>query len=135
MKSKSLALFIIRLTIGAYFMLHGGQKLFGWFGGPGLQGWVGWLASLQIPALLADIAALSEFIGGCMLFLGFAAEIGALLEIGVMAGAIYLVHWPHGFFIQNNGFEYALLLMVCCLGIIIGGPGKWYLWNPFKKGE
>jgi putative oxidoreductase len=134
-QSKGLAIFIIRSLIGIIFILHGAQKLFGWFGGQGLQGWVNWLATLHVPAFLGYASAIAEFVGGLLLLFGFAAEIGALLEIGVMAGAIVLVHWPHGFFVQNNGFEYALLLMVCCLGIIIGGPGRWHLWNPFKKYE
>lgn len=129
--NSQLALFIIRVMVGFTFMLHGSQKVFGLFGGSGLSAWVNWLATLNIPAWMAYAAALTEFFGGLMLLLGFAAKVGALAEIGVMLGAIYLVHWPHGFFVQNNGFEYSLLLMVCCLGILIGGPGKWALWNPF----
>lgn len=123
------ALTILRLTLGIIFIAHGGQKVLGLFGGPGLAGFVHWAAGLGISAPLAYLAAFAELIGGLLLFFGIAAELGALMTIPVMIGAIIYVHWPHGFFIQNGGFEYVLSLILGAVAIIVGGPGKFALWR------
>lgn len=128
------ALLIVRLMLGAIFIAHGGQKVLGLFGGPGLEGFAQWSATMGIAAWLAYLAAFAEFIGGILLFFGIAAELGALMVIGVMLGAIWFVHWHNGFFIQNNGFEYTLSLIVFAFAIIVGGPGKVYLWSPCSLG-
>lgn len=133
MERHEYALLIVRLLLGTTFILHGSQKVFGLFGGPGLSGYVGWMSTLNVHPILSYSAALFELVGGLMVFLGIAAEIGAALIVPVMVGAIVLVHWPHGFFIQNNGFEYSLNLLLLAMTIIIGGPGRWYLWDIFKK--
>lgn len=122
------ALTILRIMLGCIFIAHGGQKVLGLFGGPGLEGFVQWATSQGIPTVLAYLGAFAEFIGGLLLLSGIAAELGALLTIPVMLGAIIYVHWPHGFFIQNGGFEYVLSLIISALVIIIGGPGKLALW-------
>lgn len=129
----SWALTIVRLTLGSLFFLHGAQKVFGWFGGPGLTNFVAWTVSMGVPVWLGYAAAYAEFIGGCLLFLGFAARLGALLTIPVMIGAVVVVHWPHGYFGQNGGFEYPLNLIFFALAIFVGGPGKLALWEPLKK--
>lgn len=126
------ALFIIRLALGATFFLHGSQKVFGWFGGPGLEGFVNWAGTFGIPSTLAYLAAFAEFIGGCLMFAGIATEVGAILSIGVMLGAIFLIHWPK-YFVQNGGFEYPLMLIIFSIALIIGGPGKYVIWDPFKR--
>lgn len=123
------ALTIVRLTLGCIFLAHGGQKTFGWFGGPGLEGFAHWLAGYGLPAYLAYLAAFAEFAGGLLLLLGLAAELGALMTIPVMIGAVTRIHWPHGFFGQNGGFEYPLSLIFFALAIIIGGPGYLALWK------
>jgi putative oxidoreductase len=127
------ALFIIRLVLGTTFILHGSQKVLGLFGGPGLAGYVQMMSSMNVHPILSYCAAFFELIGGVMVLLGIGAEIGALLLIPIMIGAVLLVHLPHGFFIQNNGCEYSLNLMILSIVVIVGGPGRWYLWNPFKK--
>src|SRR5437867_2909425 len=128
---QELALFIIRILLGTTFMAHGSQKVFGFFSGSGLSGFAQYITSLGVHHFLAYTAAFFEFFGGFFLFFGIAAEIGALMVIPVMIGAIYLVHGPHGFFSQNGGYEYPLNLIVCALVIIIGGPGIFALWDPF----
>ncbi len=133
MLSQNLLLFVLRMCVGIIFALHGSQKVFGWFGGAGLSGWLNFMTTLQIPAFLAYAAAFFELLGGIMLIVGFATGVGALMSACVMLGAIYLVHWPHGFFVQNNGFEYSLLLLILSLLIVVYGPGKWYLWDPFMN--
>jgi len=130
--AQDTALTLIRLTLGYTFILHGAQKLFGLFGGPGLQGFTSWLGTLGVGSLWAKLAAIAEFAGGVLLLTGIASEVGALLTIPVMLGAVFLVHWSKGFFGQNGGYEYPLNLVLFALAVIIGGPGKWALWNPFR---
>lgn len=130
-RNPELALFIVRLMLGSTFALHGAQKVFGLFGGPGLQGFAGWVHTLGVPLWLGYVGALAEFIAGCMVLFGIAAEVGAVILAIDMAVAMYLVHLPHGYFIQNNGFEYPLNLIIACAAVIIGGAGAYALWDPF----
>lgn len=131
-QQMSLALMIVRLTLGSIFFLHGAQKVLGWFGGPGLEGFAQWMGTMGIPPALAYLAAFAEFIGGILLFTGVLAELGAVMTIGVMIGAVVIVHWPHGYFSQNGGFEYPFNLILFALAIIIGGPGAYALWDPLR---
>ena len=126
------ALSIVRIMLGIIFTVHGAQKVFGLFGGPGLEGFAQWAGSVGISSTLAYAASFTELLGGLLLLTGIAAEIGGLLAIGVMLGAIYFIHGKNGFFIQNGGYEYALSLLVFSLAIVIGGPGKWYAWCACK---
>lgn len=128
--NKNTALAVVRVTLGSLFFAHGAQKVLGWFGGPGLAGFVQWTSSMGVPEVIGYLAAFAEFIGGIMLLLGIAAEVGAFLTIPVMLGAVFVVHWNNGYFGQNGGFEYPLNLIFFALAIIIGGPGAWALWNP-----
>lgn len=118
------SLTLVRLAIGCIFFLHGAQKVFGWFGGPGLEGFVKSLGAYGVSASVAYLAAFAELIGGILLFTGIFSRLGALMTLGVMLGAIFIVHWPHGFFLENQGFEYPLVLAFCALAVLIGGPGK-----------
>ena len=127
------ALCLLRLVLGSIFIAHGGQKVLGLFGGPGLEGFVAWAATIGVSPLFAHLAAFAELVGGIMMFFGIAAELGALLTIPVMIGAVLLVHWPHGYFMQNGGFEYPFNLILLAFVVIIGGPGRYALWNPFKE--
>ena len=126
------SLTLIRIMLGIVFIGHGGQKVLGLFNGSGLTGFVIWVGKMGVPPYLAYVAAFSEFIGGILLLFGIYAELGALMIIGVMVGALYLVHLPHGFFIQNNGYEYVLSLIASGLAILIGGPGALALF-PMKR--
>lgn len=121
------ALLLVRLVLGYTFFLHGAQKVFGWFGGEGLEGFVSWIGKYGVPVWLAYLAAFSELIGGILLFTGIFSRLGALMVIGVMLGATFLIHWTNGFFIQNQGYEYTLNLILFAIAILIGGPGKFAL--------
>ena len=127
--SAQLALTVLRIMLGAIFIAHGAQKVLGLFGGPGLTGFVSWAISIGIPTPLAYAAAFAEFIGGLLIFFGCATELGVLMTSAVMIGAIKFVHAGHGFFIQNNGYEYVLSLILIGLVLIIGGPGHFSLCN------
>ncbi|HWC73846.1 MAG TPA: DoxX family protein [Gemmatimonadales bacterium] len=121
----TLGLLILRLVVGLTMAAHGSQKLFGWFGGYGLQGTGGFLEQLGfIPGRRnALFAGSAEFAGGLLLALGLATPLAATLIISVMFVAIATVHVKHGYFNQNQGYEYPLLLGVVALTITIIGAG------------
>lgn len=124
-----ITMLIIRIVVGSTFILHGGQKLFGWLGGSGMHGWLGYLATLGITMpIIGYLAAIFEFVGGLMVLTGIGAELGALMILITMLAAIYLVH-SHGYFLPN-GMEYALNLALLCVAIIFGGTGSYVVWNP-----
>lgn len=131
-KTAQYGLTLIRVMLGIVFIAHGAQKVFGSFGGSGLPKFISWVGTMGVPPFLGYAAAFAELIGGSMLLLGIYAELGALLVAAVMIGALYLVHLPHGFFIQHNGYEYVLTLIVNSLAIIIAGPGCFAL-LPMKR--
>lgn len=126
-----LALALIRIMTGLVFTLHGSQKVLGAFGGPGLQAFASWIASLGVPGILGYAAAFCEFVGGLMLLLGVASRLGALMVIPVMLGAIYLVHLKNGFF-APDGYEYPLVLLVMALAVLIGGSGSYGFTHIFE---
>ena len=122
---------VARLGLGIVFFAHGSQKVLGWFGGPGLRGTVGYLKqSLGVPAPLAALAALTEFLAGCGMLVGFLARPAAVGIIAVMLVAIAKVHGKHGFFVnfsntpgKGHGYEFNLVLIAMALSILIGGAG------------
>lgn len=120
----------VRLALGAIFIAHGGQKLFGLWGGSGLQAFAGNLEAMGLkPAMLwATLAGVGEFFGGLMVLLGIYARLGALLISVVMGVAVWKVHWTHGF-LGEHGFEYNVALLGLSLCILFGGSGKWSLKN------
>ena len=127
--SESLGLLILRLVVGLVIAAHGSQKLFGWFGGPGLSGMKGWLGggSRLRPAWFWSImAGLSEFGGGVLLAAGFLSPLGSLGVIAAMLMAIILAHWPR-FWASNGGLEFPLIMLTSALVVGITGPGRYSL--------
>lgn len=124
--SVNLGLLILRLALGLVVAAHGSQKLFGWFGGPGIAGTSGWLSSMRLrPATLwAVMAGLSEFGGGLLLVLGVLSPLGSLGIIAAMLMAIILAHWPR-FWGAEGGLEYPLVNLLAALALAITGPGRW----------
>ena len=127
----SWSLMIVRLGLGVIFFAHGSQKVFGWFGGHGLKGTIGYFQqSLQIPPALGALAALGELLGGLGMLVGFLSRPAALGLIVSMLVAISKVHWPNGFFLnwemqpgKGHGFEMNLALIAMALAIFVGGGG------------
>jgi putative oxidoreductase len=126
-----LALFALHFIVGALFFAHGAQKLFGWFGGYGIGGTAGFMDSLGMrPARLHAVAAgLAETVGGVLLALGLFTPIGAAMVIAVMVTAIITVHGTKGFFTQDGGYEFNLLLIAVAFALAGVGPGAWSLDN------
>ncbi len=108
------------------FAAHGAQKLFGWFGGYGLEGTAGWMASIGIePSLLmAAAAGGAEFFGGLLLIIGLLVRPAALLLAITMVVAIVTVHLPNGLFMSNNGYEFGLALLAVSVGLFLRGAGS-----------
>ncbi|MEO7908590.1 MAG: DoxX family protein [Roseiflexaceae bacterium] len=127
--SFDVGLLVLRVLIGLLFIGHGGQKLFGWWSGPGLKGFTGWMASMGLkPASIWGImGALSEFGGGVLLVLGLLSPFGALAIIGAMLMAIGLTHWSKGFWGQKGGYEYPLVLLILSAVLGLLGPGSYSL--------
>jgi putative oxidoreductase len=127
--SIDLGLLVLRVLVGLVLAAHGAQKLFGWFGGPGMQGFSGWMASMGLrPAWFWGLlGGLGEFGGGLLLALGLFDPLGSLAIIGAMAMAIGLAHWSKGFWGTKGGYEFPLVLLVtgAVLGLI--GPGAYSL--------
>ncbi len=124
-----LGVFVLRLAVGAVFLAHGAQKAFGAFGGPGLAGTAGFLGSLGLrPARLwAVVAAGGELLAGALFVTGLLTPLAALLAVATMGVAIAKVHGPKGFFIQNGGYEYNVVLAVAAVAVATIGPGAWSL--------
>jgi len=122
---------IIRVTLGAVMFPHGAMKLFGWFGGIGVSRTLEAFSHLyHIPAFLALLVIAAESLGALGLIAGFATRLCAFGIFCDMIGAVYLVHWPHGFFMNwfgnqhGEGFEYHLLVIGMALALMITGGGR-----------
>jgi putative oxidoreductase len=118
-------LLLLRLTVGLTLAAHGSQKLFGWFGGHGLEGTGQALAMLgfQPGRRHALMAGLVETGGGLLLALGLLTPVAAAVVFSVMLVAAVSVHLKQGFFNSSGGYEYNLVLGVAGLTVAFTGPG------------
>ncbi len=116
----------LRLGAGVIFAAHGAQKLFGWFGGYGLEATGNWMASIGIePGLvMAALAGSAEFFGGLLLIAGLLVRPAALVLAFTMLVAIVSVHLPNGLFMSNNGYEFGLALLVISVALVFRGAGS-----------
>jgi putative oxidoreductase len=114
-----------RAVIGGLFVGHGTQKLFGWFGGPGLEGTEQMMGALDMrPTRVNALAAgITETAGGALVVLGAATPVAAASLIGTMATAISKVHKPNGPWAAQGGWEYNAVLIAALTGLIDAGPG------------
>jgi putative oxidoreductase len=115
-----------RIAAGAIFAAHGAQKLFGWFSGYGLEATAGWMASIGIEPgmLMAILAGSAEFFGGLLLIAGLLTRPAALALTFTMVVALVTVHLDNGFFMANNGYEFALALLAISVGLVFRGGGS-----------
>ncbi|MCL1630800.1 DoxX family protein [Sporolactobacillus sp. CPB3-1] len=124
-----LGILIIRLVLGLSFVGHGAQKLFGWFGGPGLKNTAGFFESTGIKPgfLMAVLAGLSELLGGLLFAAGLLTPLAGLIIAGTMVIAIATVHGKNGYWATQNGYEYNLLIMAVSIGTVLIGSGAYGL--------
>ena len=121
---------VVRIALGIIFFAHGAQKMFGWFGGPGLSATIQGFRKMNVPPAATVLAAFTECFGGLALIVGVLARPSAIGLIGVMLVAVAKVHAQHGFFLnfamtpgRGHGYEYNLALLAMALSIVIGGAG------------
>jgi putative oxidoreductase len=121
---------VLRLTLGIVIFPHGAQKALGWFGGGGFAGTLqGMSDNLGIPVVLVFLVICAEFLGALGLIVGLLTRVAAFGVGCVMVGAIYLVHAPHGFFMNwygsqpGEGIEYHILVLGLALAILLKGGG------------
>ena len=117
---------VLRIVAGLTFAAHGAQKLFGWFGGYGLEGVGQWMESIGLAPgyLMALMAGSAEFFGGLALILGLLVRPAAAMLAVTMLVAIVTVHLANGFFMSDNGYEFALALLAISFALVIEGAGK-----------
>jgi putative oxidoreductase len=122
------ALFVLRVTVGGFVTGHGLQKLFGWFGGPGLVRFTGWVESMGFrPARpWALLGSLAEVGGGMLLVLGLFSPLGSLGVMASMLTAIAKAHWPK-IWVTENGSELPLTNLAAAAAVGIAGPGAYSL--------
>ena len=121
----AIGLLILRLVVGLVVAAHGAQKLFGWWGGPGMAGWTGAMTRMRMrPAVAwAWLSALAELGGGLLLALGFLSPLGSMAIAGSMLVAMALVHLPKGFWVTKGGYEFNLSLLAAVIALALTGPG------------
>jgi putative oxidoreductase len=122
--AHDLGLLLIRLMVGVVGVFHGGQKLFGLFGGGGITEFAGFLESINVPlpTVSAYAAGAGEFFGGALVGLGLFSRLAALPFAFTMLVAVVKVH--SGAFSGQNGMEYPLTLAVVLIGLALTGPGR-----------
>ena len=122
---------VIRLSLGAIFIAHGAQNLFGVWEGPGLPATIGvFKTSLNIPAYLTLIA-FTEFLGGVAVGIGLLTRLAALGLAADMLVAILKIQLINGFFLnwamtpgKGHGYEFNLALLAMSVALLLSGPGK-----------
>ena len=121
-----IGLLLLRLALGLTLAAHGTQKLFGWFGGPGLNATGEFFTVLGFPPgrRHALMAALGETVGGVLLAVGFATPAAVAVVVSVMQVAVVTVHLSKGFFASNGGYEYPIVLAVSAVTLGFTGPGS-----------
>jgi putative oxidoreductase len=128
--SDDWTLTLLRLVMGVIFFAHGAQKTFGWFGGYGFSGTMGFFTKMMhIPAPFAFLAICAEFLGGLGLILGALGRIAAFGIACNMVVAILMVHHHFGLFMnwsgqqKGEGFEYHLLAIAIAVVLMARGSG------------
>ena len=121
---------LLRLTLGIVILPHGLQKTLGLFGGHGFSGTYGFFTEqMGLPGIVTVLVILAESLGALGLIVGFATRLGALGVAAVMGGAVIMVHWQNGFFMNwagkqaGEGFEYHLLALGIAIVLMIKGGG------------
>jgi putative oxidoreductase len=117
----------LRVLVGVIFVAHGAQKLFGWFGGYGLDGTGQFFGSLGLHpgTLMALLAGAAEFFGGLALVFGLLVRPAAATLAFTMLVAILAVHVDKGFFLDKGGYEYALALFAASVSLLFSGGGRY----------
>jgi putative oxidoreductase len=117
--NKDFGLLVIRVIVGAVFVVHGYQKL----GAMAMT--VGFFGKLGFAPFLAYLVAWVEFLGGISLIIGFGSKIAAALLAVSTLVAFVKVHGPNGFDVGRGGYEYIITLFAVMVGLLYTGPGRY----------
>ena len=117
---------LIRFATGLFMIPHGAQKLFGWFGGRGLEATIAGFGKMGYDPgwLTGPLVAGVEFFGGILIAIGLFTRPAAVAAMILMFVAAMDVHLPNGFFWGKGGYEYPLLWSILCAAIAIRGAGR-----------
>lgn len=126
----SLAPFILRVVVGAVFVMHGIQKLS--MGVDGVAGFLGGMG-FPVPVVMAVLLIAAEVVGGAFLIVGLFTHWVAKLLAFVALIAALTVHITKGFYVSEGGYEFALLLFAAAVSLAITGAGRWSLDSARKK--
>jgi len=118
------ALLMLRLVIGLFFVAHGVNKVIG-----GLDGTARWFAGIGMkwPSVQARIAAVTEIGAGLLFAAGLLLPFSAAGIVGVMLVAIVVAHLKAGFFVfaPGQGWEYCATIAAVAVAVAFAGPGRW----------
>lgn len=121
----------LRLSLAVVMWPHGAQKLFGWFGGHGPEATIAFFGDqMGIPAPLAVAVILVEFFAPVLLLVGLGTRLAAVSLAAVMFGAMVMVQWPNGFFMNwsgtqdGEGIQFTLLFIGAALALVGSGGGS-----------
>jgi len=123
---RSIGVLLVRLVVGGLLAGHGAQKLFGAFGGAGMEGTAGFLESKQLRpgTVWAPVAGGSEFFGGLLTLLGFLNPMGPVLAMGAMFMAWAKVHLGKPVWATQGGAELPLTNLAVLSALTLAGPGR-----------
>jgi putative oxidoreductase len=122
-----IGILIVRVVVGLYVAGHGAQKLFGWFGGPGIDATVeGMRSHLGLRPARFWVTSLSatEVIGGVLMAIGFLGPLGPIAVAGTMLGATVFGHWANGPWIAKGGYELTITNLAVALAVALLGVGS-----------
>lgn len=124
MELLDVALLILRVVVGGTLFAHGAQKAFGWWGGPGLAGWTGFIGQMGFrPAPVFAALSIGAELSGALLLLGLLTPLVGMLLVGQVVVIIGKAHFKNGFWNANKGYEFALSLLGGVVAVILAGPG------------
>ena len=124
---------VARVALASVMLPHGAEKAFGWFGGQGLQATISGMTEQGLPVVVPVFVVLAELLGSAALLVGLFGRLAAASIGAVMLGAVALVHFEHGLFMNwsgkqaGEGFEYHLLAIAIAVALMLKGGGRWSL--------
>ena len=127
---------VLRAILGLTYVMHG------WLVAVvlGRAAMTGYVIRMGYPPALADALAwyliIAHLGGGILMLAGFLTRVAALVQVPIMASAVFLLHWPQGYFLRGmmvespsgtvliaGGYEYALLVLFATIALALLGPG------------
>ncbi len=132
---------VARVGLAIVMFPHGAQKAFGWFGGEGLQATIAGMTEQGLPVFVPVFVVLAELVGSAALLAGLLGRVAAASIAAVMLGAVVLVHFEHGFFMNwtgrqpGEGFEYHLLALALAAVVLIKGSGAVSVDRAIERGR